>query len=123
MGAAVRTHLIAVLLVDSIVLPLSHRCRETCYRDKPLLCVLAFEPVSPPECFLEATDGRGGNALLFGISFVARHLRIDELHAKQLILNHFQKRPNFVQGQLHWDLLHHLLHLLFYFNISGQLTR
>jgi hypothetical protein len=41
------------------------------YLEKPLRCALGFEPLGPVECLLQAIDGRGGNALLFGISFVA----------------------------------------------------
>ena len=37
---------------------------------------------------------------------MARDLRINELHAKQLIFNHFQERLEFVQGQFDRDLLH-----------------
>jgi hypothetical protein len=71
-----------------------------------LCCALRPVALGLLECLLEGVDSGGTGPLLLRISLVSRQFGIDELHAKQLIFDHFQKRLDFLRAQFYGDLLH-----------------
>jgi hypothetical protein len=56
--------------------------------------------------FLECVDCRRGKRQLFGIRYVARNSGINELHPKELVVNEFQERLEFLNAHFYGKLLH-----------------
>jgi len=50
-------------------------------------------------CFLKNSNGGSRNPHFIRVSAMARQLRIDEFHPKQLIFHHFEESLSFFDGE------------------------